>query len=541
MSTSNTYKKVGERSWADEYARLSSAGKRNQPDPEDLENLAVAAYLIGKDIECIDAFTKAHYEFTNRGKIDRAIRCAFWIGMHLMFGGERARSSGWFARAERLIEDNKLDCVEKGFLLVPAALQSLRKGDTEEATLILEKARKIGVRFNDSDLVTMTLLGSGEANIRQGNFSDGIALLDEAMVAVDSGEVSPVVSGIVYCAVIEMCQKIYDIRRAQEWTSALSRWCDSQPDMVPFRGQCLVRRAEIMQIHGEWPRALIESERACELLTRPPGEPAAGEAFYRQAELYRLRGNFGQAEDLYREAGKRARRPMPGLALLRLEEGQIDAATTAIQNALNEVIDTFARAGMLNAYIEIMLAAGRIEDARDRVDELSGIAKEFGVPYLDAVSSYCLGILRLAEGEAQAALSALNKALKAFDELDAPYESARTRVMTGRAFRELGDEDSATIELGAAQWVFQQLEANPDLRRVEMLLNRTGDYNSFGLTLREWQVLRLLVGGETNKSIAEKLFISERTVDRHVSNIFNKLGVSSRAAATALVYKHRLV
>jgi ATP/maltotriose-dependent transcriptional regulator MalT len=529
------------RKWSDAYAHLSATDKENPLNPEDLELLAITAYLIGKDGDSIDTLTRAHHEFLSRDDVKQAVRCAFWLGMQLMNKGEQARSGGWFARAQRLVDESHIDCVEKGLLLVPVALQYLGGGDAKNSYAIFEQAGGIADRFNDPDLMTLSRLGRGQALIQQGKITEGVSLLDESMVAVDSGEISPIASGIVYCAVIETCQKIYDIRRAQEWTTALSRWCESQPDMVPFRGQCLVRRAEILQLHGEWPEAMNEVQRACQFLTQPHGEPAAGEAYYRQAELYRLYGEFDKAEDTYREASKWGRKPQPGLSMLRLTQGQMDAAQAAIQNALNEAKNILTRARILPAYIEIMLACNTIEYARKAMDELSTIASNIDATFIQAVSAYCLGTVLYAEGNDTAALKELRKASTLWNELDTPYETARTRVLIGLIYQKLDDIDTADLEFKAAQWIFKQLEAIPDLTRVTSLIKHTTDRDSYGLTLRELQVLRLLATGETNKSIAARLFISERTVDRHLSNIFNKLGVSSRTAATSWAYKHQLL
>lgn len=400
---------------------------------------------------------------------------------------------------------------------------------------------KIGESFDDPDLITLGRLGKGQAMIQQGHIVQGMKLLDEVMIAVETREIFPVVCGIAYCAVIETCRKVWDLNRCKEWTTALSRWCDSQPDLVPFRGQCLVRRAEIMQFHGEWPKALVETQNASQLLTRPPGEPAAGEAYYREAELHRLLGDFERAEDRYREAAKWGRKPQPGLALLRLVQGQADAAETSIRNTLKETNNTKARAELLPAVVTIMIIIKRTEEARMAAEELCKIANTFDVPYLHNMSSYTLGTVLFAEGDFRQALEHLQMASKGWDTLYLPYESARTKELIGLVYQELGDKDGTNMELVAAKWVFEQLEAKPDLERVNRLINKEQDHEIHGLTLRELQVLRRVASGKTNKSVAGELFISERTVDRHMSNIFNKLGVSSRVAATAFAIKHNII
>jgi len=527
--------------WTETYAQLLKEDQEHTLEPDELETLALAAYLTGRDTESFQIFERAHQGYLDREKTKKAVRCAFWLGLMLMNAGERARSSGWLARGERLLNDGQnQDCAEKGMLLIPMALGELYSGNAHGAREIFEKVTRMGEQFHNADLITLGRLGLGQAMIQQGDLSNGIKLLDETMIALETEAVFPLVNGIVYCAVIETCRKVWDLDRAQEWTSALARWCDAQPDMVPFRGECLVRRAEIFQFHGEWPRALEESADACDLLTRHPGT-AAGEAYYRKAELLRLGGDLEKAENCYREAAKRGRNPQPGLALLRLAQGKSDAAETSIRNTLRETKDNKVRAELLPAVVSIMLAVNQIEEAHKAASELYDIASDYNAPYLLAMSACCMGSVFLVKGNVQPALEHLQKALKIWNSLNLPYESACARELKGLVYRKMKDKDNSEAELAAAKWVFEQLKAMPDLARVNRLLNGKGDLETHGLTLRELQVLSLVATGRTSKSIATELFISERTVDRHLSNIFNKLGVSSRVEATAFALTNKML
>lgn len=528
--------------WTEIFNRLSKADLKKELGPRELENLALAAYLTGWDAKSFLFLERAYQGYLDQGKTEQAVHCTFWLGMMLMNAGEQAKSNGWFARGERILHDLQYpECAEKGLLLLPAGLRALHSGNALSAEEVFKQVESIGKQFNHADLIVLGRLGQGQSLIRQGEVTLGIKLLDETMITAETEEVFPLVNGIVYCAVIDSCRNVWDLGRAQEWTSELTRWCEAQPDIVPFRGECLVRRAEIIQLHGDWEKAFEETRSACELLAKRPGAPIAGEAYYRKAELHRLAGEFEAAEDNYREAANWGRRPQPGLALLRLAQGQDDAAETSIRNTLKETKDHIRRAELLPAVVKIMIRVNRHEESLESVKELKKISGQFGAPYLQAVYDHCQGDFFLAEGSVQPALEHLRKALKIWNLLHLPYESAHTRELLGLIYRGLNDEDNADLELSAARWIFEQLHARHDLERIDRLISRKKEPGNHTLTLREIQVLNLIASGRTNKSVAGELFISNRTVDRHVSNIFNKLGVSSRAEAIATALRNKIL
>lgn len=530
----------GRQAWADACAQLSEADRRVPLEAEDLERLAIAAFLVGREAQSAEVWARAHHEMLLLGDVERSARCALWLAFSLVMRGELARGGGWVARARRLL-DGRRDCVERGYLLWLTGFQSIVADDIASACATFGQATKVGDRFGDPDLTTLAQAGQGRGLLRLGETAAGVALLDEAMVAVEAGEVSPIVAGDVYCTVIEGCQEIFDLRRAQQWTAALTHWLASQPDLVPYRGQCLVHRAEIMQLGGAWQDALEEARRAAERFLQPSGHPAAGAAFYQQAELHRLRGEFAAAEEAYREASRWGREPQPGLALLRLAQEQVGAATAAIRRVREQASDGVIPSTLLAAYVEIMLAAGEVQAAHAAADELSRIAGDLRAPLLSAAAGHMQGAVLLAEGDPGGALVELRRAWTGWQELEVPYEAARVRVLVGLACRHLGDRDGAEMELDAARRVFQQLGAAPDLARVQALSAWPAGTAAGRLTAREVQVLRLVAAGRTNRAIAAELVLSARTVDRHVSNIFTKLGVSSRAAATAWAYQHQLL
>ncbi|MGH2370760.1 MAG: DNA-binding response regulator, partial [Chloroflexota bacterium] len=300
--------------WGEAYAQLSAADREAPLELEDLERLAVAAYLIGRDRESVEVWARAHQAWARRGAAARAARCAFWLAFGLLNKGELARGGGWVDRAQRLLDDAGLDCVEQGRLRYLVALRSVFEGDAAAAQVAFSEAAETGERFRDVELTTLARIGQGRCLIYLGEIATGVALLDEAMVAVTAGEVSPIAVGDAYCTVIEGCQELFDLRRAHEWTAALNHWCDAQPDLVLYRGQCLVHRAELLALHGAWSDALGELQRALDRLAQLASPRVIGEALYLQAEIHRLRGEFAPAEEAYRQANQVGREPQPGLA-----------------------------------------------------------------------------------------------------------------------------------------------------------------------------------------------------------------------------------
>ncbi|MFF1507172.1 LuxR C-terminal-related transcriptional regulator [Streptomyces sp. NPDC058326] len=530
--------------WRDAYEQLSAADRQAPLGADDLDRLARAAYLVGSADAATEAWERAHHTFLERGDAPSAVRCAFWLGLTLLYRGEHARGGGWLARAQHILDDAALDCAEQGYLRIPMALRAVDGGDPEAARRSFVEITEIADRFDDADLRALGRLGQGQALVAQGRVTQGVAILDETMVAVTTGEVSPVTAGIVYCAVILVCRGVFDLRRVQEWTAALSRWCAEQPDLKPFRGECLVHRSEVMQLRGEWADAMDEALQACEHQSDLPGDPVMGMALYQRAELFRLRGEFSRAESCYREAIGCGHSAQPGLALFRLAQGRLDDAAAAIRRTVGETERAKERPSVLAGCVEIELAAGAVEDAQVAVDELDKIAAGFDSSYLRAVVAYAHGSVLLAVGEPESACVALRRAWVAWHESGAPYETARVRLQLARAYRQVGDHDTAEMELEAARRVFEQLGAVPALEQVRELMGRAGraaSANPGGLTPREVEVLRLVATGASNREIADSLVISDKTVARHVSNMFTKLGVSSRAAATAYAYEHDLV
>lgn len=529
-----------QRAWADAYQAFSGADQKAMLAADDLERLAMAAYLTGRDEDYLTTLERAFNAHQEAHQPLRAVRCAFWLGFRLLMRGEKGRATGWFGRAQRLLERDARECAERGYLLLIAVEQRIESDDFEPAYAIATEAASLGERCGDPDLVACARHDQGRIRLRQGQVEAGLALLDETMVAVTGGELSPLVTGLMYCSVIGACQEVYALDRTREWTAAMTRWCDGQPDMVAFSGVCQVHRAEIMQLLGSWPEAIETAQRAC---ARSQGidRRAAAAALYQQGEVHRVKGEFAAAEETYRNASQLGLEPQPGLALLRLAQGRPDAAATAIRRVAGTTADRLKRFTLLPAYIEIVLAAGDVQDAHQACQELEAIGRTLGTEAPDAIAAQARGAVDLAAGDAHAALAALRRAFGVWQRIEAPYAAARVRVLIGLACRALKDQDGATLEVGAARAIFERLGAMPDLARANSLMNGACPGDTHRLTARELQVLRLLTTGGTNKKIAGALSLSEKTIDRHVSNIFAKLDVSSRAAATAFAYQNKLI
>ena len=524
-----------ERSWLEAYEALVRADEEGPLEAEDLELYSTTARMLGRDDDALAVLERAHHAYLERGETRRAANCAGWIGMSLAYRGAVGPAGGWLGRAQRLIEDEPEETVEHGYLLLPGMFRKEAEGDFLAAAAIAAEAAAIGKQFGDRDLFAMALHAQGQMLVQAGRVPEGLALLDESMVAVTAGEVSPFVEGLVYCGVILACQSVFEVGRAREWTQALTSWTARQPDLVAFTGRCLIHRSELLQLDGSWNAALEEARLAGARVD--PLSVVTGLAHYRQGEVLRPLGRFEAAEQEYREASELGWEPQPGLAQLRLAQGKRDSALAAIRRASAEAGEPLKRAALLPAYVEIALAGGEVEEARRACAEFEELAERYESAMLHAMVAHARGAVALAEDDAQGALVDLREAQRTWLELDAPYEVARTRVLVSRACSALGDEEASTFELETACEIFERLGAVPDLEGLagSVVAER------HGLSERELEVLRLVAAGKSNREIASALVISEHTVARHLQNIYAKLGLPSRAAATAFAFEHELV
>ncbi|MCK0112514.1 LuxR C-terminal-related transcriptional regulator [Ornithinimicrobium sp. F0845] len=522
--------------WAAAHRHLRDAD-RTTLGPEDLRLLSTAAYLVGDRDTAIDARQAAHTTSLADGDRRAAARDAQELAMFFAERGEPAVGAGWVARASRLLEGEPEDLPERGHLLVPEVFGALMGGDPVAALDLAERIGQIGRTVGDADLVGFSLTASGRAMIYQGRVPDGLARLDEAMVALTTGEVSPIMAGHLYCAMVEGCQEVGDVGRMATWTQTLERWCAGQPGLVPFTGQCAVHRAQIHRVHGSFPEALEELGRAVTRYAANGMEPAVALALYERGEVLRLTGDLDGADTAFEEAAAQGHDPQPGRALLWLAQGRTAAAEGCVRRLLDEAGGPVARARVLGPAVEVLLAADDLDTAGSASIELTGLAESFGCDVLTAQAEYAAGQVALATGDSSGALTRLRRAWRCWIGIGGRYDAARARLLLAEALRALGDEVSAESELSVAARTFAELGAEPARREAERLL---GGGLPDGLTAREAEVLRLVAAGRTNPQIAQELVLSEKTVARHLSNIFGKIGVASRTEAAAYAFAHRL-
>ncbi len=522
------------RDWALAFDRLRGSGDLG---PEETMALATSAYLLGNVDEAVRALQAGYQDRIRNGDSLGAVRFASWLGIVLNVRGEVAVGGGWVARAQRLLETEPEDIVERGYLLGHEFFQHLGRGDFARAGETAVRIVETGRRFSEPDLVAQGLMCQGRMTIYSGRVPEGLALLDEAMVGISAGEVSPIIAGMVYCSMIEACQEVSDFSRAASWTSALTRWCDAQPGLVPYTGQCSLHRGQIMRLRGAYDEALAEFALAQRRYQLEGTAAPAALALTEQGDVLRIRGKLDEAEEAYRRAAEFGFEPQPGLALSWLARGRTTAAVTAIHRLLAEAGGPVQRSRLLPAAVEILVAAELLDEARGHSDELSEIASAFGISALRAMAAYASAAIELASGDTEEALGHGRESCRLWGDIGSPWEASRARVLVARALRELGDEDSATAELAVARHGFADVGTPPGVHQVDRLLGRA---RPGGLTEREIEVLRLVAEGRSNPDIARALVLSHKTVERHLSNIFTKLDVPSRTAAAAYAHEHGL-
>ena len=525
--------------WAECRAVLTTADARGELGGPELALLGEVAFLTGADDQSAGAYARSYRWHHDRGELAAAARSASWCTFVLALSGEIARSAGWAARARQLVDDHELGGAAAGWVLADEAHRLMVTGRVADGLVVARAAEQLGGAAGDADVLVLSRLSIMHALVMQGDRVEAIRLADEIMVAVAAGETSAAVVGTTYCSAIGACLTVRDVGRAREWTDVLGRWCAARPELVPYRGQCRVHRAQMMTWGGDWLGAVAEATAAEQLLRGP----AAGDAAYQLGEVHRLMGHLDAAAHHFRRANSLGRRPEPGLSRLRIAQGRADAAVTTIRRMCAEPCAPEDVAEMLDVLVEAQLALGEVDAARACAEELRHAAAGIDAPLVGGLAQRAEAATLLAAARPDTALAAANACLRMWAELDLPHGCAQVRVLMGRCLRALGDEPSAELEFDAARECFERLGAAPDVGVVERLIADCAPvgHRPGGLTEREVEVVRLVAAGHTNRVIARELRLSEKTVARHLSNIYTKLGVTSRAATTAYAYDHQLL
>jgi DNA-binding NarL/FixJ family response regulator len=491
----------------------------DQLTADDLAAYADAVWWLGRIEDSLRLHAAACDAFQADSRPVEAAWAAFVLGIFHLGRGDEPQGMGWIGRAGRLLGTITESPVH-GYLLHVAEVEAnLQAGRPAAAVDAARRIQELGRRLGRPDLTALGLNGEGRGLIGSGHVVAGLKLLDEAMVTVLDRRLDPFASGTLYCHTIAACHDVADIRRMSRWVDLTEAWLTTLPAAAVFGSMCRVHRAQLQVLRGEWDEA---EQNALEVAGHLDANRVdyAAEAWYVVAEARRLRGD-PNAADAYDEAHARGRDPQPGRALLRLEKGDAAGAATSVRAALAAIgPDPLRRAPLCAAAVHIAVTAGHPHVAAAAASELADTASTYATSGLEAMATTARGAVLLAEGRAEEALPALRDANRRWHELGAAYDAAGTSLRLAEAYRALGDEASAAAEATRAEATYRRLGVQRQMRELPD-----------GLTRRESEVLELVADGRSNRQIGEQLYISDRTVARHLTNIFSKIGVTSRTQA----------
>jgi len=465
----------------DAYAGLDQASL----GAEDLERYGEAAWWSGKLREAVRLREEAYASYSREGTKVAAARVALTLSWDQSNRGAFSVAQGWFSTAERQLEGEEESAVHGRIALTRAATAMLAEGNYPLAITNLDRAYELARRFGDRDTQMLALVAKGRALVKSGEIEAGLQLLDEGTAAAVSGELEPYSTTLVYCMTISSCNDVGDLRRAAEWTEAANRWCD-RLDVTGFPGACRIHRAELMRMRGDLAAAERVAIAACDELLDFERYITAG-GYYEIGEIRRRLGDLAAAEEAYARANELGADPQPGLALLRLAEGKLDAAVAGISHALEELDEPLSRVRRLPAQVEIAVAAGDLKTARAAGAELERLVDSYKIgtrraPAFDATVHVAAGRIALAEGDTDEAVRRLREARDEWREVGAPFETAQSRLLLGVAFRRRGDGHAATTELEAAHATFERIGAKADADRAAELLGRQQARRTFLFT-----------------------------------------------------------
>lgn len=514
--------------WAGAHRDLTRAADHQALRADDLLLLSDAAWWLGRMAETMALSERVHRLYVEEGRLDRAALCALTTGELWLISGEVPVGLGWIARARRLLAELPEGEVH-GYLVFADGQLALETGDDAAVSAATRRLADLARRQASPTLEALGLLLAGTQAVRAGRTTEGFALLDEAMLPVLAGQVEDGFAGNLYCQVMGLCAEVGDVRRMRTWLRTTEKWCARFSDAVMFVGICRMHRVQLLVLDAAWD----EAAREAGLVQRELAEMnamAVAEAHYQLGELHRRRGVLDDAAREYDAARALGHAAQPGAALLRLAEGRPEDAWSAIAGAL-EAGPPPSRWRCLGPAVEIALAGRRLTAATALADELTAVAERTPGSLFRAAAPAARGRIDLADGRPAAAVVALREAVRTYTDLGVPHEAAQVQALLAEACAAAGVPTDAEAAASAAAEARRRLGLLPSPHRT----------TSGTLTAREREVLRLVADGASNHDVAEQLTLSDKTVGRHLANVYAKLGVTSRTAAVARAREQRLI
>jgi class 3 adenylate cyclase len=460
--------------WSEAVEALTAADRESPLGAEDLELLGSALWWDARPDESNETLERAFEAFVDAGRPAEAS----WVAAVLGYQASRARNEavagGWFARAQRLLADLPEGPMHAR-LAVFGVVGALMANDYEGGIAAADQAMALAKQHGETSALYMALSFKGMAQAFSGNLQEGLKNLDEAAGAVSTGQLDLRVGSDIYCGTIAAYWNVGDLTRAGQWAEEGERWM-RRNGAGGYPGICQVHRAELKMLRGQWPEAEQEARQACRELERFRLLDSLGFAKAAVGEVRRRMGDLDGAAVAFDEAYESGNDAQPGLALLQLERGEVDAAKRSIARALDAangvgaLSDRTMRARLLPAQVEITLAAGDLEAARAAVEELEGLARDFERPLFRAGAMTARGELLLGENKAAEASPVLGQSWRLWQTTDLPYEAAKARLRYAEALAAEGDEATAKRDLRAARASFERLGASSEIRRVDELL-----------------------------------------------------------------------
>lgn len=517
------------RDWRAAYEAFALVAEDTSLGVDDLEAMASAAWRLGRGKESLRV---AERVFTQLARTDppSAAMKAVDVALAWLTRGDVNIGQGWMNRARRLLDGEPVGPTH-GYLAYLDAVVAVMNRDTALIGPRVTELRKLCAQVDSPALAALCHVAEGLEAMLDGRMAEAYGLIDEAMLPVLADEVPLEWAGDIYCIVLHHCHRLADLPRMRAWTQSMERWCNEFAGSATYGGVCDVHRLQVEAATEDLrllESRLVTASRALEEVN----SWAAGEGYYQLGEVRRRRGDDDGAFAAFGRARMLGVEPQPGEALLRCRSGDGDTAWTDLRVALAG-LNRLDRMSLLRGAVEVALARGDVDEAERHCEELESGAAAFGTPGFRAWAAHARGAVLVRRGEHASALDVLEDALREYRTQQCRYEIAQVYEWMALAHQALGDHETAAADTATADNIYTQLGVEP--------VEPCGATAPGGLTKREVDILRRIAGGATNKQVAEQICISEKTVGRHLANIYAKLGVSSRTAALAWAHDNNLL